>query len=387
MLPDGQLGVVDRSVYTDEPFQPATADELAQDLLDGPFADFKLHRTQHYVIAYQSTPAFAEESGRVLEDLYRGLTEAFRKFDVPVREAEFPLAAVIFRTENDFRAHNPVAPEIQAYYEVDSNRIFFYQTSKHDEETPEVAALMRPQTVAHEGTHQILSNIGIHPRLAAWPPWLIEGLAEYCSTPLTTRKGTSWDGLGKVNAIHLATIRDLDDPLSGQVAGATRPEHIGRKPGMPLVEYLVRKTELTPTDYALSWAMTHYLARKRVVEFVGFLRTMSALPPLQARTPDDHLAAFRQGFGKDLVKLDREIGAYLPKLKVNNHLPYYAVMFQQRVGGGIFKRAIVSQSPSMIRQWLETVSSPRGEPPVWQAVPFPNRTPALVTAEDWVHGR
>lgn len=388
MLPDGQLGIPDRPAFTPLAFETATADEMARDLLDGPFAGFQLHRTPHYLIVYRSTSEFAEESGRVLESLYKGLTEAFRKFDVPVHESEFPLVAVIFRSESDFRAHKPVDPSVQAYYEIYSNRIFFYQTSERDELAPEVAALRRPQTVAHEGTHQILSNIGIHPRLAPWPPWLIEGLAEYCSTPLTTRRGTSWAGLGVVNSLHLATIRDLDDPLSGQVAGSSRPEHIGRKPGMPLVEYLARKTDLTPTDYALSWAMTHYLARKRVNEFVRFLRTMSALPPLQTRTPDDQLDAFRQAFGKDLVKLDHEIGVYLSKLKVTNHLPYYAVMFEQRVGGGLMKRAaIVSQSPSMIRQWLDTVSSSQGDPPLWQALPFPNRTPALATAQDWVHSR
>ncbi len=388
MLPDGQLGIPDRPAYTPLPFQAATADAMAADLLVGPLEGFALHRTSHYLIAYRSTPEIAEESGRVLENLYNGLTEAFRKFDVPVHETEFPLVAVIFRTEADFRAHKPVAPEVQAYYEIYSNRIYFYQSSERDDQAPEVAALRRPQTVAHEGTHQILSNIGIHPRLAPWPPWLIEGLAEYCSTPVTTRKGTIWAGLGVVNSMHLATVRDLDDPLSGQVSGGGRPEHIGRKPGQPLVEYLVRKTDLTPTDYALSWALTHYLARKRVGEFVQFLKMMSALPPLQKRTPDDQLDAFRLAFGKDLVKLDREIGVYLSRLKTPNHLPYYAVMFEQRVGNGLMKRAaIVSQSPSMIRQWLDTISSARGEAPLWQALPFSSRTPALAAAQQWVQSR
>jgi hypothetical protein len=389
ILPDGQLGIPNRPAFTDEPFQPAMADEIEQDLLDGAFSGFKVLRKPHYLVVYQSSEEFAEESGRVLESLYKGLADAFRKFDVPVRDAEFPLVAVIFRTERDFRAHKPVDPEIQAYYEIYSNRIFFYETSDRDEQAPEVAALRRPQTVAHEGTHQILQNIGIQPRLAAWPPWLIEGLAEYCSTPLATKKrGPTWSGLGLVNPIHLATIRDLDDPLSGQVAGSARPEHIGRRPGMPLVEYLVTKTDLTPTDYALAWAMTHYLAMKRVDEFIPFLKAMSNAPPLQPMTPEDHLAAFRGAFGDDLKKLDREIGKYLSKLKIVNHLPYYAVMFQQRVGVGLVKRAaIVSQSPSMIRQWLETVTTPRGDIPAWEALSFASRTPALVTAEAWVRGQ
>lgn len=389
VLPDGQLGIPDRPVFTDAPFVPMSADEIERDLLaDGPFAGFKSLRLPHYLIVYQSSDAFARKSGEVLERLYKGLAEAFRKFDVPVHEAEFPLVAVIFRTEAAFRAHKPVDPEVQAYYEIYSNRILFYENAARDEGAPEVAALRRPQTVAHEGTHQILQNIGIHPRLAPWPPWLVEGLAEYCSTPVTNRKGvTTWAGLGMVNSLHMATIRDLCDPLSGQVAGSTRPEHIGRKPGMPMVEYLVTKADLTPTDYALSWAMTHYLARRRAHDFVAFLRAMSALPPLAHRTPSEQLDAFRRAFGTDLNRLDGEINAHLGKLKVTNQLPYYSVMFQQRVGGGLVRRAaIVSQSPSMIRQWLETISAP-GDPPAWEAFPFPSRTPALAAANAWVRGQ
>jgi len=389
LLPDGQLGIADRPAFADEPFRPWSAAEVEQDLREGPYANFQVVRKPHYLIFYQSSGDFAEESGRVLENLYKGLSEAFHKFEVPVHEAEFPLVAVIFRTEAAFRAHKPVAPEVQAYYEIYSNRIFFYETSERDQQAPEVAALRRPQTVAHEGTHQILQNIGIQPRLAAWPPWLVEGLAEYCATPSSNRKkGTlTWSGLGVVNSLHLATVRDLEDPMNGQVSGGRRPDHIGRDPDMPLVEYLVTKTDLTPTDYALAWALTHYLAMKRVDEFVGYLKLMSQAPPLQRRTPADHLAAFRAAFGGNLRKLDREVAIYLSKLKSPNHLPYYAVLFHQRVGGNSVKRAaIVSQSPSMIRQWLETVTSPRGEAPEWETHPFPRRNPALATAEAWVNG-
>jgi Protein of unknown function (DUF1570) len=387
MLPDGQLAVPDGVAFTEEKFVPATAQEIAKALQVGPLSDFKLKTTAHYVIAYQSSDAFAEESAHVLENLYKGLIDAFKKRGFPVHESEFPLVAVIFKNENDFRAHRKIDPQIRAYYEIYSNRIYFYESSAADDAAPEVAALKRPQTVAHEGTHQILSNIGIHPRLAAWPPWLIEGLAEYCSAPVTTRKGTNWDGIGAVNTQHVVTIKDLADPLALQTQGAPPAAHIGRPPGQPLVEYLVTKTELNPTDYALCWALTHYLGMKREDAFVDFLKTMSQTPPLEKRTPDDHLNAFRAAFGSDLQKLDRDVDKYLSKLKVTNPLPYYAVMFQQRVPGNRFKRAaMVSQSPSLIRQWLETTTAPTGDVPVWEAFSFKTRNPAVVAAEAFVRG-
>jgi hypothetical protein len=312
------------------------------------------------------------------------LTEAFRKRDISVHEPEFPLVAVIFRTEREFRARKKVDRDVQAYYEIFTNRIYFYQESDRDEQAPEVAALRKPQTVAHEGTHQILQNVGVQPRLSSWPLWLVEGLAEYCAAPVTTKKGIGWRGLGVVNPLHMATIRDLEDPLSLQVMGTNRPR-IGRDPRNPLVEYLVTRTELTPTDYALAWALTHYLALKRGNDFVAYLKTMSRMPPLKHVSPEEHLATFCAAFGSDLGRMDRAVAVYLSKLKGYDQLPFYAVMFEQRVGTGMIKRAaIVSQSPSMIRQWLETVSTVDGAPPTWEALPHPTRARALLTAEQWM---
>jgi Protein of unknown function (DUF1570) len=79
---------------------------------------------------------------------------------------------------------------------------------------------LKPQTVAHEGTHQIRSNSGVQPRPCAWPPWLVDGLAEYCATAVNIKKGIVWRGLAAINSLHMATLRELDDPLSNEIAGA-----------------------------------------------------------------------------------------------------------------------------------------------------------------------
>ena len=389
LLPDGQLGFARAPLaYTDEPFRPETADEMRQELLAGPFAGFHAQRSAHYLVLYQSTETFAEASLKLLEDLYRGLTEAFGKRGIPVHEPEFPLVAVIFRTESEFRAHRKVDPDVQAYYEIFTNRIYLYQGTERDEKAPEIAAMRKPQTVAHEGTHQILQNVGVHPRISSWPLWLVEGLAEYCASGVTTRKsGVGWRGLGLVNPMHMATIRDLEDPQALQVMGNNR-SRIGRDPRRPLVEYLVTRTELTPTDYALAWALTHYLALKRGPDFVAFLKTMSEMPPLKQVSPEEHLAAFRAAFGNDLAKMDHAVGQYLSKRKNYDPLPYYAVMFEQRLNGGMVKHAaIVSQSEAMIRQWLETVSTVDGAPPTWKALKHLTRASALLTAEQWMRSQ
>ena len=264
---------------------------------------------------YRGTKSFAQASSALLENLYSSLANALNRRGVPVYEAEFPLVAVIFNSEDDFRRHKPVASEVQAYYELLSNRIFFFEKSRNDRDSPESAALLKPQTVAHEGTHQILPNIGVQQRLSNWPLWLVEGLAEYCASPKIVKNGSpTWNGLGQVNLLHMAALRDLEDPLSTTVPGA-KAHLVARDPKQPMVEYLVTRTKLSPTDYALSWALTYYLATKRVDDFLDYLRAMSRLAPFEQRSPEDQLRAFKVAFGTNLGKLGDAVGAHLGKLK------------------------------------------------------------------------
>lgn len=104
MLPDGSLGWPNRMVFTDEPFRPFDADELEDRLLRGEFRGFRVLRTPHYLIVHHTESfAFARDSGTLLESLYAGLLKAFKERGLNVHEAEFPLVAVIYRTEREFR--------------------------------------------------------------------------------------------------------------------------------------------------------------------------------------------------------------------------------------------------------------------------------------------
>jgi hypothetical protein len=297
---------------------------------------------------------------------------------------EFPLVAVIFATEDDFRANRRVPRDTQAYYETMSNRIYFYEKSKRDQDSPEVSALRKPQTVAHEGTHQILHNIGIQPRMSDWPLWLVEGLAEYCSPPKMTKRGVDWAGLGQVNPLHMATIRDLDDPPPNQFQGGSSRQIGARDRKTPLVEYLVTQKELTPTDYALAWALTHYLYTRRTDDFVEYIKRMSQLKPGHEQSRQDQLATFREVFGADLAQMDGKVAKYLKNLKWPDVLPFYAVIFEQQVGTTIRRQAMVSQSPSMIRQWRESVTIPHGGEPRWECHQHPNRNKAIEFVEQWM---
>jgi hypothetical protein len=49
------------------------------------------------------------------------------------------------------------------------------------------------------------------------------------------------------------------------------------------------------------------------------------------------------------------------------------------------RQAMVSQSPSVIRQWLESVSLPQGGEPRWEFHPLPSRNKAIEFVDQWMH--
>ena len=194
ILPDGELGFWNRLVPTDEPFRPLSANQLQTLLHEGPYAEYNVLKTEHYLVFYRSSLAFAQDSGRLLDGLYKGLIDAFRRNGFPVHDTEFPLVAVIFATESDFRRHKDVDRQVQAYYEFFSNRIFFYQKSDRDQIEPKLATLLKPQTVAHEGRTRssrisACSLVLAHGRRGWW-----KGLPSIARPRSAPRKGSSGEG-------------------------------------------------------------------------------------------------------------------------------------------------------------------------------------------------
>ena len=153
-------------------------------------------------------------------------------------------------------------------------------------------------------------------------------------------------------------------------------------------ESLVAKKRLTPTDYAQSWALTHYLAQKRYADFLRYLKAMSAMPPLERRTPEQHLAEFRKYFGEDLSKVDKKAEEYIRKVSEKGNfiaLPYYAVIFEQPLPGGMVRRgAMISQSPQVIQRWVEQYTRAAGRHPELAGVPLSHPGPAQLAAEEWI---
>ena len=125
---------------------------------------------------------------------------------------------------------------VVAYYSNVSNHVVMYERGKLNQMLPLLADQQAAATIAHEGIHQILHSIGVQQRLAHWPIWISEGLAEYFA-PTSTDERSRWKRVGKVNDMRMFELdRYLKHPRR-RAGRDDRAHGLGRagsrRPAMP----------------------------------------------------------------------------------------------------------------------------------------------------------
>jgi hypothetical protein len=150
-------------------------------------------------------------------------------------------------------------------------------------------------TTMHEAAHQVSYNCGLLNRQADRPMWLAEGLACYCES---TENGV-WKGIGQPNPERLRTLAGV---LKGKGKWVPLAELVGE------TDWRTSSETLLP-GYAQSWALFHMLMHQRPKALREYLATVNA-----RQTADHRLTDFRQAFGADLGRLDREFAAYVQQL-------------------------------------------------------------------------
>ena len=233
MSPDGTLSTVPPEELVShaedtEEFKPLSSSELAARLLDELPAGFEVHATKHYLIAYNTSKAYAQWCGALFERLYNAFTNYWTRQGFELRTPEFPLVAVVFADQASYGrfAHaelGEAAASIIGYYSLASNRMTMYDLTgmqglraagdRRGSPAQINQMLSRPDaertvaTVIHEATHQIAFNCGLQTRYADIPLWISEGIAVYFETPdLSSPKG--WRNFGSINQVRLAAFSE-----------------------------------------------------------------------------------------------------------------------------------------------------------------------------------
>ncbi len=308
-MPDGRLAsyLINETQSTRQPFQAATREEIAKDLTEKTFAGFRTKTTKHYLYIYNTSKEFHTATSRILETMYPATLEYFKRQKFKVHEPATPMVVIMFETEAEFQKYHAMPPGVVAYYSNVSNHVVVYERGKLNQVAPALAEQQAIATIAHEGVHQILHSIGVQERLAHWPIWISEGLAEYFA-PTTTDERLRWKGVGKVNDMRMFEIvRYLRQP--------------DREHGS-MVEHTISAARLTSTGYATAWALTHYLAARKKDKFFAYLTDVAKAQPLEAGVtadvsdePLDNKELFIKHFGANFGAMETDLIRYLESLQ------------------------------------------------------------------------
>jgi hypothetical protein len=376
MLSNGRLASVPQqeATATDRPFAPAKMADMAAELTAEKFRGFKTRMTKRYLYVYNTSEPFFQATSRILETMYPALFAYCKRQKIPVHDPETPLVAIMFRTQEEFEKYREMPEGVVAYYNGVSNYVVMYEQSSLLEIAPDLAVKQSISTIAHEGVHQILHNIGVQQRLSNWPMWISEGLPEYFA-PTTVDKRVRWKGVGLPNDLRM---KELETFLKQEGSDAA------------LAEQTSKARSLSSTGYAAAWALTHTLAERRKDKFFAYLAEVSKRGPLDKFTESEDEKLFSKHFGDDFKQLDNQIAKSLQKLPYADPVAnqtFYAAMLEAPLGAVVRRGYIITTSPKAIKEWQQEQLNDL--PPAAQAgarftvQAFPNKNAATSFAKGW----
>ena len=277
----------------DSKFQPVDVREMQRRMLEELPNGFRIHRTQHYLIVYNSNEAYAKRVGFLFEQLYKAFFAYWenQRWDLP--EPEFPLVGFVLKDHRDFLRHarpeiGETANSLIGYYHLESNRVTTFNVPNWERNVA---------TIIHEATHQLAYNCGLQRRFADNPMWVSEGLATFFESP-DRRNPSRWQRVGRVNQVNLSRWRN----------------YLPKRPSdslMTLVTDDSRFRSDSTNAYAESWALTYFLIKTRREQYVAYLRALSQGKPLAERSQRERLELIESCFETKLGQLDRAFVAYM----------------------------------------------------------------------------
>ncbi|MDA0588729.1 MAG: DUF1570 domain-containing protein [Planctomycetota bacterium] len=312
--------LVEETAVEGKLFSPLTKEELGEHLIEelreaGNKSDFLIHTTDHYVVCTDTSQAYAEWCGGLLERLHKAFGVFWTARDLEVREPEFPLPVVILKTQTEFAElaafdRTPGSAKGAGYFLITGNRIVLYDLTATEQQTPAktVSDVFRRvqsvpgsvATVVHEATHQIAFNSGLHTRYADNPIWMTEGMAMYFETPdLKSQRG--WQTIGRLNRHRKSQFLDF-------VAKRRKADSLESLIGS---DARFREPDTQLDAYGEAWALSYFLIRTKPRQYSAWLKLIAEKPPLQFDSPEERLSLFLSEFGDDLPGLDKQMLAWI----------------------------------------------------------------------------
>jgi len=301
---------------------PTTAKELAAKSLKRMPPGSKHITTEHFVVCYNTSDAYARWNASLYERLYKGFYRFWKEKGIDLTPPRFPLVALVFETKEDYIRYASTefdgAENTIGYFHQSTNRLASFDLTGSEGFLPSGASisreerinqiLLQPQaertvaTVVHEACHQISFNSGLQTRLGDNPLWLSEGIAMFFESPdLTSQNG--WAGVGKPNWHNLRNLsRYLPTRPSDSLSLLLKDD--GR----------LRTGETMTSSYAESWGLTFYLIKTKPKQFATYLKRIRETPPGQSSSSKERIELFQECFGEDIGKIDKDFLRFMQKV-------------------------------------------------------------------------
>lgn len=386
LQPDGRL--VTRSISevkkTEKPFEGMDRKELEK-RLQKEHPGFRTFTSRHFIFVYNTSSEFAQGTMRIMESMLPGVTAHAKRQKIDVHDPEVPLVVIMFATEQEYKDFAQLPDGVVAYYDTIENHVVMYEKPTQTPFKWDLYIRQAISTISHEGAHQILHNIGVQQRLSRWPMWISEGIAEYYA-PTEFGKRMRWKGAGDINDMRMFELESYLKARDANQADGT------------MVDDTVGAGSLTSTGYASAWALTHYLATRKKIEFDKFMKKVSELRPLEGaidRGSDGKVssnqAVFKEFFGDDFAGLERAVVDHLKSQPYDHPLkefPHVVASVQVIVNNRSFGRANVFHSQELAAKWQQEQvrkldANQQQSAQVGMDI-FPNRTAAERFASQWL---
>jgi hypothetical protein len=263
---------------------------------------YEVTGTTHFLVVH---PVGQRQWADRFEEMYRDSIMYFSVRGFKLENPEFPLVAIVFPTQDDFRHYAakdtvPATAGLLGYYSPHTNRVALFDIG--DGKTNNAQWQQNFATVWHEASHQTAFNTGIHSRWSPPPRWVAEGL------------GTLFEARGVADS-H--SYPSQEDRINRGRLHDFKALLAKRKPDS-LVQMINsdQQFESNAIDaYAQAWAFTFFLVEKLSREYARYLQQTASRPPFTAYSAAQRLKDFTDIFGDNFALLDAQFVRFINELK------------------------------------------------------------------------
>jgi hypothetical protein len=282
-----------------KPFRPYSADELSARLEREFPGRYAVRATEHYLVVCPADSGYAWATA--FERIYSRFNHHFESRGIELSSPEFPLIVVVLETRAEFDEHLARTQlvdqaSVTGFYSLQSNRIITFD--QPSSARGEAQADRNLSTIAHEATHQLAFNQGVHSRFRPVPRWASEGLAAIFEAP------------GVHDPAHHSALADrwpvgYSNALRDLIAHDQLPGKIKR-----LVSDDSFFDDDPATAYAVAWGLSYYLAENQADSYRDYLRATTAGDEFSQVNPQVRFEEFCRHFGDDFRRLELRLQAY-----------------------------------------------------------------------------